>query len=75
MFKTVPKNRSAAVIANLTSAKSFTLDNCFSGATVDDMDWLRRYLTRMEPKVRLDKETGKVDMRLHSNERYEGMVA
>jgi hypothetical protein len=75
MQVTIAKNRTAPIIAKIASAKSYTLDNCFTGKPVEELDWLKSYLTKMQPKIYFDKATGTGQAYLHSNAYYNFEVA
>lgn len=75
MQTTVAKNRTAPIIAKIASAKAFTLDSSFSGKPVEELAWLKSYLSKMEPKISFDKATNKGKATLHSNAWYEFEVA
>ena len=75
MQTTVVKTRTAPIIAKIASAKAFTLDNSFSGKPVEELDWLKSYLTKMQPKIRFDRATGKGQAYFHSNAWYDFEVA
>lgn len=75
MQNTVAKNRTAPIIAKIVSAKSYTLDNAFSGKPVEELDWLKSYLTKMQPKITLDRATGRGQAYFHSNAYYDFEVA
>lgn len=75
-MKTIPSNRRAAVLSQITAAKSYTLGNCFTGVAVSDVPKFLDYVTRMGSagikfKVCFDKATGKGQITFHSNEWYE----
>lgn len=74
MQVTVAKNRTSHILAGITSAKAFTLDNGFSGTSVEELEWLRSYLMKLNPKVSFDKIAGTGIARLHSNAWYEFKV-
>ena len=76
-MKTIPKNRALIIIEQIVSAKAFTLDNGFSGAPVEELDWLKSHLSRdgSRAKITFDKETGHGQASLHSNAWYEFEVS
>lgn len=70
-MQTIAKNRREAILAKMTSAKAFTLDNCFRGEEIRDLDAFRRFLNLGRYTVKFDKTTGKGNIYLHSNANYD----
>jgi hypothetical protein len=75
-MQTIPSNRTAKVLDQITSVKCYSLSNHFSGEKVEPADFLS-YLERMagcKPRIRFDKLTGHGQVKFHSNEWYEFTV-
>ena len=68
MQKTIRKNQIDAFLAKVVSAKCYSLDNGFSGATVEDIEYLRSHIQRLgKSRITFCEETGKGEISLHGN--------
>lgn len=66
-MKTIAKNRLAAFMPKITQAKSYRLDNNFSGESVPNLSAMADFALRMGANARIDPETCTGRITYHSN--------